>query len=164
MLKHIVTNWENELTDVPEPRVMEHFEKFYKGFELKILSGFRHRTINEIYETLNDSFAIIAELTLLDERQITDLVRELSHLVWINFNSNTNNLSVRHFNFISSTPFEDMIEIKRMCMDLKDEHGEPALVKIVKSIRCSFYGFNGEHYEMDARSSWVSDIQIIRIK
>ncbi len=162
MKKHIVTNWENDMIDQPEEMVAKFVSEKYKGFELKMLSGLRHRAFEDIYETLHDSFVIIMQPSLLDKQQVRTMVEKMAHGIWINFNSNVNNLSVRHFIFLSANPFEDLISIRKMCMGLKDTQGENALVKIVKSISCHFYGFDGEHYEMQADGYFTEDIFAIR--
>ena len=163
-MSHIITNWENDMIDAPEDMVARFVSEKYKGFELKILSGLRHRAIEDVYETLKYSFVIIMQPSLLDEQQVTTMVKELSHSIWINFNSNVNNLSVRHFIFISANPFEDLMAIKKMCIGLKDTQGEQALVKIVKCVSCHFYGFDNEHYEMRADGYFSEDIYAVRHK
>ncbi len=162
--KTIITNWENDMIEEPEEMVVKFVKEKYKGFELQLLSGLRHRAIEDIYKTLKDSFIIIMQPSLLDEKQVTTMVKELSHSIWINFNSNVNDLSVRHFIFLSMNPFEDLMKIKKMCIGLKCNQGEDALTKIVKSISCHFYGFNGEHYEMESGGYFTEDIYARRHK
>lgn len=164
MRKSIITNWENDMIDAPEDMVQKFVAENYKGFELQLLSGLRHRAIEDIYKTLEDSFIIIMQPSLLDEKQVTTLVKGLSHSIWVNFNSNVNNLTVRHFIFISMNPFEDLMSIKKMCIGLKDNQGEDALSKIVKSVSCHFYGFGGEHYEMESSGYFTEDIYARRHK
>ncbi len=164
MKKTIITNWENDLIEQPEEMVAEFVRQKYDGFELQMLSGLRHRSFEEIWDTIHDSFVIIMQPSLLDEYQVRSMVEQMSHGIWINFNSNTNNLSVRHFVFLSSNPFEDLVSIRKMCIGLKDSQGEPALVKIVKNISCHFYGFYGEHYEMFVEGHNTDRIRAIRHK
>lgn len=162
--QHMITNWENDMLDAPEDKVQKFVADFYKGFELRLLSGLRYRSIEDIYETLEDSFAIIIQPSLLDRRQVVELVSGLSHSIWVNFNSNTNNLSVRRFIFLSATPFEDMMQIREFCLDLKDSQGEWALPKIVQCISCQFFGFGGEYYEMQSAGYSSRDIKAVRYK
>jgi hypothetical protein len=164
MKRHIVTNWENDMIDAPEEKVSEFVNNYYKGFELNLLSGLRYRAIEEIYQTLKDSFVIIMQPSLFDKQQVMDIVSNLSHSIWVNFNSNTNNLTTRYFIFLSSHPFEDLKEIVSICQGLKDTKNEPALVKIVKCISCHFYGFAGEHYELRTDGYHSDNMYAVRHK
>ena len=164
MKTHIITNWENDMIDSPEEKVLEFVNNYYKGFELNILSGLRHRNIEDIYETLKESFVIIMQPSLFDKQQVTSIASGLSHWIWGNFNNNVNNLTVRHFIFLSSHPFDDLNEIINICKGLKDSVNEPALVKIVKCISCHFYGFDGEHYELRTESYHSENMYAVRHK
>ncbi len=164
MSKHIVTNWENDMIDQPEEMVRKFVKENYKGFKLQLLSGLKHRHFDEIWETLLNSFVIIMQPSLLDEQQVRMLVEKMAHGIWVNFNSNINDLTVRHFVFLSSDPFDTLLTIKRICVGLKDSQGEQALVKIIKSVTCNFYGFNDEHYEMRCDGHFSEDIYAVRHK
>jgi hypothetical protein len=163
-MKSIITNWENDLIELPEQMVQSFVNKEYDGFELKILSGLRHRTFEEIWETLKESYAIIMQPSLLDEQQVIELAKAISHGIWGNFHSNVNNLSVRYFHFISMNPFEDLMQIKETLLSVKDQHEESCIAKIVKCVSCNFHGFNGEHYEMSLKGSWPEHIEALRHK
>jgi hypothetical protein len=125
------------MVDVPEKQVTDFVSKHYNNLKFKMLSGLSKRHIEDIWESIKESFVIVVHLNMLDENQIKHLVGELSQPIWKNFNSNVNNLSLRHFVFISSTPFEDMKKI-RNCSDL---------IPLSKCVSIHFYGYNDEHYE-----------------
>jgi len=159
MSKHIVTNWENDLIEQPEYMVREFASDKYKEFELQMLSGLKHRAFEEVWETLNTSFSIIMQPSLLDKQQVQSLVSQIAHGIWVNFQGVTNNLTVRSFNFLSTNPFIDLMEIKEMCKGLLDTQGGNALAKIVKCVPCHFYSLTQtEHYEMCTESRYDFEI------
>lgn len=164
MAARIITIWENEMDDTIDDKLKQFIDKKYPDSQINILSGLRQRHIEDIYETLKDSYAIVIQPNMLEEVQVKELVKGISHSVWINFHSNTNNLSVRFIDFYSSNAYADLKEIKKYCIGLKDAHNEQTLVKIVKCIDCSFYGFAGEHYELRYGGSYAEDCIAVRIK
>lgn len=161
-MSHIITNWENDMIAEPEDKVIEFVKEKYPNYKLELLSGLRHRDLQDIYDTLKESRIIIMQPSLLDSSQIKEVVSYLSHPIHINFNSATRNLDIKEFIFLSSFPWDDLNFVKNSCKGLKDTVNEPALIKIVKNCEVHFYGFGGEHYEMILDSFY--DIKVLRHK
>jgi len=163
-MNRIITNWENDLIDSPEPMVKEWVAKHHSNFELKLLSGLRHRGMDDIYDSLRNSRIIVMQPSLLDAQQIADIVKEIGHGIHVNFNGATREWDLREFVFISMHPFEDLQTVKKACIGLKDRWGEDPLAKILKNVECYFYGFAGEKYELKYGGYYASDAYAIRYK
>ena len=72
------------MIEIPEEMVKNFVSEKYNGFELEILSGLKYRSLEDIYETLHYSFAIIMQPSLLDEQQVRMMVEKMSHGIWGN--------------------------------------------------------------------------------
>ena len=149
------------MSDEIDPIVSQFISDKYGHCDVSILSGLKRRDLGEIWNTLKDNRVVVIQPSLLDETQIRTLTKSISHGIWINFHSNTNNLHVRKFDFLSSDPYNDAKQIIDYCKGLKDDHGENALVKIVKSLEVNFYGFDDTRYELRAEG-YFGDYILVR--
>jgi hypothetical protein len=152
----IATNWENDMIAEPEEKVIEFMAKYKPNYELKLLSGLRHRDMEDIKDSLENSRIVIMQPSLLEKEQVVNMVKNISHPIHVNLNGSTRNYEIRDFIFLSSHPFEDLTQIKEWCNGVKDgfDSGD-ALTKILSNCEIHFYGFDGEHYEMK-RTSYLS--------
>lgn len=149
----IVTNWENDMIDEPEQMVREFLSKKhgywdFPEYGFKLLSGLRHRHIEDIYASLEESRVVIMQPSLLEKEQVQKIVQAISHPIHVNNNGAQRRWDIRDFIFLSSTPFEDLKFIVDACLHLVDQHGEQCLPKILYNCEIHFFGFTGEHYEL----------------
>lgn len=161
-MNHIITNWENDLIDEPENIVTAFVKDKYKDYDFKLLSGLAHRDKQDLYDSLRESRVIIMQPSLLEPDQIAEIATLIGHPIHVTFNSAAPDWNIKDFVFLSSNPFDDLNIVKDACKDVKDEHHELALVKILHNCECHFYGFAGEHYEMKCSGSVNYDIYAIR--
>lgn len=161
----IATNWENDMLAEPEDKVIEFMQKYNSDYELKLLSGLRHRDMQDIRDSLRNSRIIIMQPSLLEKEQVVNMVKNISHPIHVNQNGATRNYDIRDFIFLSSHPFEDLCQIKEWCRGVKDgfDTGD-ALTKILTNCEIHFYGFGGEHYEMKRIGYYSGDIYAARYK
>ncbi len=161
MSRYKITNWENEMTDSPEPIVEQFVKNRYPNYDFEMLSALGHRDIQDIFESLKNSRIIIIQPNMLDREQVVNLVSAISHPLHVNFNGASREWEVRDFIFLSTRPFEDLTQIKEWCAGVKDKWNENALVKILINCEVHFYGIAGmEHYEM--RGTRGGDITVVR--
>ncbi len=158
----IITNWENDMIDVPEEPIEAFTKTYYPNYDLKLLSGLKHRAIEDIYDSLRDSRVIIMFPSLFDDEQLKKIVTAISHPIHVNNNGARREWDIREFVFFSAQPFEDLTHIRQTCHLLKDSTGEPALAKILFNCECHFYGFQDEHYELQRNRSEYQDFKAIR--
>lgn len=163
-MKRIITNWENDIIETPEEQVTKFVSERYSNYDFKLLSGLRHRNIEDIYDSLRDSRVIIMQPFLLEKEQISKIVAAISHPIHVNNNGARREWEIRDFIFLSSQPFEDLKTIKNACLELKDNVKEEALPKIIHNCEIHFHGFDGEHYEMKCHGYSSYDIIAIRHK
>lgn len=137
----------------PEPMVKKFLsEKHgywdFKTFDVKLLSGLRHRDIEDIYASLRESRVIIMQPSLLEKSQIAKIVQAISHPIHLHFNGATREWDIRDFIFLSVNPWEDLNIVIDACKGVSDQHHEPSLPKILQNCECHFFGFADEHYEL----------------
>ncbi len=160
----VILNWENDMIQDPEPHVVEFAKKHYPNLDLQLMSGLRHRHIDEIRDSLKDSMIIIMQPHLIDPSQIALIAQSISHSIHGAFCGASREWDLRDFVFLSVNPWETCQAIIEACSGLKDNVGEDPLVKIVKHIQVQFYGFDGEHYELKISSHWFRDLYVVRYK
>ena len=158
----IITNWENDLTDVPEESVVSFVKENYPNYEFKLLSGLAQRDINDIYDSLKESRIVIIQPTLFDRAQVSEILSSISHPTYGALIGNTREWEIRDFVFLSNKPYEVLKELLEICSKVKDRHGEHSLPKILAVCEIHSYGYDGEHYEVKFRR--YSDYEIIRYK
>lgn len=156
MNKSIITNWDNDLLEAPDRKVVEFAAKKYKHHELKYLPGLRQRDIQEIYDSIRESRVIIIEPHILESEQIATIVSAIAHPIHVNQNGATRNYEIRDFVFLSMNPYEDLKKVVSAASALKDSHGEYSLSKILYNCEAHFYGYDGEHYELVKDGSFGS--------
>jgi hypothetical protein len=161
-MNRIITNWENDMIDAAEPMVSKFVSKHYPNLDFKLLSGLRHRDIQDIRDSLMESRIIIMQPSLLEEEQVVNIVTSISHPIHVANNGARRDWEIRDFIFLSMNPFEDLMNIREMCGNKKDHTGELALHKILFNCECHFFGFDDEHYEMKYNRG--HDIYAIRYK
>jgi hypothetical protein len=152
-MNRIVTNWENDMIAEPEEMVKKFLSEKrafwdFKHYDVKLLSGLRHRDIGDIYASLEESRVIIMQPSLLDKEQIKKIVQAISHPIHGNNFGAQRRWEIRDFIFLSANPFEDLNFIIDACRGVIDQHKEVCLQKILLSCEVHFFGFNDEHYEL----------------
>ena len=170
-MKKIITNWENDMIDVPEEMITKFVSEkqgywdFPDNYDLKLMSRLKHRNIEDIYDSLKESRVIIMQPSLFDKEQVIKIVKSISHPIHINNNGAKRDWEIRDFIFLSANPFDDLNMIKEYCYKIKDDHDTgDALTKILHNCEIHFFGFNREHYEMKEYGYSCSDIYAIRYK
>ncbi len=161
---YTITNWENDMLDAPEEMVAKFISDKYDQYNFKLLSGLKHRSINDIFDSLKESRVIIMQPYLLDKQQVVKIVQSISHSIHVNNNGARREWDIRDFVFLSSDPYRDFNFIKEECGSLKDQVNEHCLSKICRNCEVHFYGFEGEHYEMKCGGHFKNDIYAIRYK
>ncbi len=148
-MNKIITCWENDLTDVPDIQVSELISKHYPNCEFKMLSGLEHRDIHDIYDSLKESNTIIIHAHIIKPEQIINIVKNISHPIHVN---NCGRIppkwEIENFVILSMHPVETYKQIKLICENIKDQHEEYALLKLLRNCQIYFRGFNNEYYEM----------------
>jgi len=166
--KHKIINWENDLLDEPEMFLSEFVADNYPDYSFEMMSGFIHRDMSEVYESLKEARVIIMQPNLLEENQVSDMVKAISHPIHVNFNGASREWNIEKFIFLCYNPFDDLNTIKEQCDGVKDgKDSADALCKILHNCEIHFYGRQGgdAHYEMGAdRVYCCNDIKAIRHK
>ncbi len=158
-----ITNWENDMIDSPEEKVVEFAKKRYPNYDLHLLSALRHRDMQDIYESLEESTVIIMQPSLLEKEQVIKIIQAISHPIHGHNNGSRRDWNIRDFVFLSADPWRDVNEILTICSGVKDSHNEECLPKILYNCECHFYGFAGEHYELK-KTRYPYSSYIIRYK
>jgi len=154
-MKWIITNWENDMIETPEQPVIDLVNEKFSHYEFKMLSGLRNRDIEDLYASLRESRAVIMHPTFTDITQIKDLIIRLGKYIHANTLGRQTDWMIKEFVFISATPFEDFLLIKKNC-------NTDSLHAILRNCYCTFYGYAGEVYEMKSESA--SSLSLIAIR
>jgi hypothetical protein len=166
MSNYIITNWENDLIDSPEEKVVKFVSEKYPAYYFKFLPALKQRSIKEIYDSLRESRVIVMQPSLFDKEQVVKIVTQISHPIHINNGGARREMDIRDFVFLSANPFADLQEIKEICYGKKDyfDSADALCVILHSNIEVHFYGFSGEHYEMKQCGYTCRDIDAVRHK
>lgn len=158
-MKRIITNWENDLTDTPEPFVLEFIQshKMYSGYDFKFLSGLPHRDIRDLIDSINESRTIIFRTYLLDKNQVSSLVSALHKPIFHSHDGDS-----REFIFLCDDAWQTLCDFKSAC---KTHWGDPArvgLVDILLKKYIYFIDIKGIKYELKTDGWYNRDFYAIR--
>lgn len=154
-MKRGITIWENDMMEEIDPKIKSFIELRFKGYEMKQLSALSHRSEQDIFDSLEESYGIVIQPNLLEPQQIIEMAKLISHPIHGNHCSNIRNWDIQNFTFISTHPWETLKEIKSMLKDVKDNVGELCIMKILNACSIDFYNFDmTEYYELVRDGYW----------